>query len=102
MKKKLIVSLGCIALLLVVLCLPSNQSCGTGRGFSSAAEEVGIASYKLKIEKSPKPVFTASFFQVSQPSVSETVIATIEVVLFFGFAVSSLALLVVCGERQDW
>ena len=102
MKKKLIVSLGCIALLLVVLCLPSNQSCATGRRFSSAAEEVEMVSHKAKTERAPKPVLTDSSFQAPQPSAVETVLTTIEAVLFFGFAVSSVALLVGCGERQDW
>lgn len=101
MKKKLIVFLSCIALLLAVLCLHSNQACATGHKFSAAAKEVEMVGHKVKNEKAPKPVLTASSFQASQPSVGETVLTTIEVVLFFGFTVSSVALLVVCTARKD-
>lgn len=102
MKKKILVSLSCVVLLLAVLCLPSNQTCATGCRFSSAAEKVEMVSHKLKNEKVPKPVLTASFFQAPQPSAMEAVVTTAEAILFFGFAISSVALLVVCGERQDW
>ena len=102
MKKKILVSLSCVVLLLAVLCLPSNQSCATGRRFSSAAEEVEMVSHKAKTERTPKPVLTASSFQAPQPSAMEAVVTTAEAILFFGFAISSVALLVVCGERQDW
>lgn len=61
-----------------------------------------MVSHKAKIEKDIKLVLAAASFQGPPPSVMEVVITTAEAVLFFGFAVSSVAFLVVCGERQDW
>lgn len=45
-------------------------------------------------------MLAASSFQTFQPFVGEIVLTTIEAILFFGFAVSSVALLVICIERR--